>query len=154
MPARKIVSWVAVILWMVIIFNLSAQVAEQSDQLSTGITEFIMNAIEKFAGNINVDIGSFNHLVRKNAHFIAYFVLGVLAANALGRSGLHGYKSILSALLICILYAVSDEVHQLFVPGRAGQVKDVIIDNAGASVGIGVYLMFVKFNRRRRNHTG
>lgn len=38
--------------------------------------------------------------------------------------------------MICILYAISDEVHQLFVPGRGGQVRDVIIDSAGAIAGI------------------
>jgi VanZ family protein len=41
--------------------------------------------------------------------------------------------------VFCVLYAVSDEVHQLFVPGRGAQVTDVLIDNAGAFVGIGIY---------------
>ncbi len=41
-----------------------------------------------------------------------------------------------------ILYAVSDEVHQLFVPGRGGQLTDVIIDTAGAGAGLGIYMPY------------
>ena len=40
------------------------------------------------------------------------------------------------ALLIGILYAVSDEFHQLFVPGRAGQFRDVLVDGAGTVLGV------------------
>lgn len=68
-----------------------------------------------------------------------YLGLGILTINALRRNGTKGYKRIVFALPICILYAASDEIHQIFVPGRAAQVKDVFIDSAGASVGILMY---------------
>ena len=48
------------------------------------------------------------------------------------------------ALIVCVLYAISDEVHQMFVPGRGPGIKDVLIDSAGATVGIGVYMFVVK----------
>lgn len=48
------------------------------------------------------------------------------------------------ALAICISYAISDEVHQLYVPGRSGEVRDVIIDTAGASLGILSYVAIRK----------
>ncbi len=140
MTFKKLLSWTAVILWMILIFNLSSQVAEQSNELSTGITEVIIIIIEKVNPNADFDIHAFNHIIRKNAHFIAYFVLGILVINALRRSGVYGYKSIAIALLICVFYAVSDEVHQYFVPGRGPGVKDVCIDSSGAVVGIMVYL--------------
>ncbi|ABO51521.1 VanZ family protein [Desulforamulus reducens MI-1] len=138
-PYIKFLSWAAVLLWMALIFNLSSQVAEQSNQLSTGIKEVIVKTVEKVAPKAEFDIDDFNHILRKNAHFFAYLVLGILVLNALKTCGVTGYPSIALALGICILYAMSDEVHQLFVPGRGGQVKDVIIDSAGASVGVGVY---------------
>ena len=136
---HKFLSWTAVILWMALIFNLSSQVAEQSNELSTGITEVIVKTVEKVAPQAAFDIKSFNNILRKNAHFFAYLVLGILLLNALSRSGVNGYRGVILALGICILYAISDEVHQLFVPGRGGQVKDVIIDSAGAGAGIGFY---------------
>lgn len=136
---RKILPWTLVILWMVLIFYLSHQPATKSNELSTGITEKIVEAIEKVAPDFKIDIGRFNHIIRKNAHFFAYLVLGILVANGLRSCNVNGYKGFIIALIICVLYAISDEIHQLYVPGRGGQVKDVIIDSAGALVGIGVY---------------
>ena len=147
----SVLSWVAVIVWMAFIFYLSAQVAEQSNQLSTGITETIIGIIRKLIPNAKPDLNSFNHFVRKNAHFFAYLVLGLLTSNALGRNKAHSYRRALFALLICALYAVSDEVHQLYVPGRGGQATDVLIDSAGALVGSGLYFILTRLRHRAIN---
>jgi Predicted integral membrane protein len=138
---RKILSWIAVILWMVLIFKLSSQTVVQSGKLSGEVANINIKAIEKVKPNTKFNIVEFNHIVRKNAHFFVYLFLAVLTINALRTGGVRGYKCIIFALLICILYAISDEVHQIFVPGRGAQVKDVIIDSAGIAVGIGVYLI-------------
>ncbi|MTI80452.1 MAG: VanZ family protein [Firmicutes bacterium] len=145
MTLNKLISWAVVLIWMALIFNLSSQVAEQSNQLSTGITKVIVDTVEQVAPKAEFDIESFNHMLRKNAHFFAYLVLGILVINALKRSGVVGFKGIILAFLICILYAISDEAHQMFVPGRGPGIRDVLIDSFGASVGIGVYLLI---NRR------
>ncbi|MDQ0243683.1 VanZ family protein [Bacillus fengqiuensis] len=147
----KVFSWTAVILWMLLICNLSNQPATKSNQLSTGITEVIVENVEKIIPNAGTNIGSFNHIVRKNAHFAVYFVLGVLLINALRKNAIYSYQRVGLALLICILYAASDEFHQLFVPGRGGQIKDVLIDSVGASVGIGTYLLINQIVRSRKN---
>jgi len=44
---------------------------------------------------------------------------------------------------------MSDEFHQFFVPGRAGQLKDVLIDSTGATVGIGIYLLVINYLNRQ-----
>ncbi|MDD4767880.1 MAG: VanZ family protein [Desulfotomaculaceae bacterium] len=147
---RKFLLWIAVILWMALIFNLSSQVAEQSNELSRGITGVIVKAVEKIAPNAEFDLKILNNILRKGAHFCAYLVLGILTVSALRKSGAPGCRSLMLALGICVLYAISDEVHQLFVPGRGGQVQDVIIDSAGASVGIGVYWVVGRLVKRRR----
>lgn len=59
-----------------------------------------------------------------------------VAANALRSSGVNGYRAMGLAIFICVLYAINDEIHQLFMPRRGGQVKDVIIDSVGAIVGV------------------
>jgi VanZ family protein len=133
---------------MLLIFISSAQPAAQSNNLSKGVTEIVIETVERVAPKANLDMSRFNHLVRKNAHFFAYLVLGILVLNAMRRSGVSSIKGIAIAFLICVLYAVSDEVHQLFVPGRGGQVKDVLLDSAGAIVGIGMYL---GINRIKKN---
>lgn len=143
----KIFSWAAVIVWMALIFYLSHQPATESNEQSTGITEIIITTLENLVPNAEIDIRGFHHMVRKNAHFIAYFILGVLVINSLRVSGVRGYRSMVLALGICVLYAISDEVHQLFIPGRSGEVSDVLIDSAGASVGIDVYLVFCRMKK-------
>lgn len=145
---RKVISWLLVILWMALIFYLSHQPATESNNLSTGITERIVAIIERVTSDIDFDVSNFNNIVRKNAHFFAYLVLGMLLSNALSSNGITGSRRFLIALAICVLYAISDEIHQLFIPGRAGQVRDVIIDSAGATVGISGYLVFGRLKTR------
>ena len=147
---RRVISWLLVILWMGVIFYLSHQQAVESNSLSTGITERIVAIIERVAFGIEVDLVHFNHLIRKSAHFFAYLVLGILVSNALNSHGYAGFKLFWVAMGICVLYAISDEVHQLFVPGRAGQVRDVLIDSAGAVVGIGGFLAVLGLSGRLR----
>lgn len=144
----KIFPWVAVFLGMILIFNLSSQVAEHSNELSTGITELLIKAVEKIVPGVELDLRSTNNGLRKNAHFFSYLLLGVLVCNALRHSGLRGCQCLILALGICVFYAVTDEVHQLFVPGRGGQVLDVLIDSAGACAGIGLYRALIFWKKR------
>lgn len=143
------ISWLAVILWMILIYNLSSQVAEQSDKLSKGVTEIIIEIVERVAPKAEFDISSYNHIVRKYAHFFAYLVLGILVT-AMRKSGRNSLKGVVLTLSICVLYAISDEVHQFFVQGRGSQVTDVLIDSAGAMVGIGVYMLIDKMVMKRK----
>lgn len=75
--------------------------------------------------------------------------MGILVINVFKRSGIKIFKGIMLSLVFCILYAISDELHQLFVPGRGAQVKDVVIDSSGAVVGIGVYVAAIKSKVRK-----
>jgi len=135
--------WLLVLVWMGLIFFLSSQQAADSNQLSAGITKFIMDLISGIFPGLSPQVQWLNHIVRKNAHFIAYFVLGLLHINALVLNGKKSRKAFLMALAISFLYAVSDEFHQTFVPGRSGELRDVMIDTAGALTGIGVYMLIV-----------
>ncbi len=56
----------------------------------------------------------------------------------------NGYYSALIATIYCLIYAIGDEFHQLFVDGRGGQTRDVLIDFAGALSGLGVRLLIHK----------
>lgn len=121
---------------MFFIFNMSSRVSEDSNELSKDITKAIVKVVEKALPDYEVDIGKFNHIVRKNAHFFGYLLLGMLVCQVLRVSGMRGIKLYAFSLIFCILYAVSDEVHQHFVPGRGPQALDVFIDSSGSTVGI------------------
>ena len=133
---RIIISWALVISWMAVIFMLSSQVAEQSNELSTGITQTIIEIIQKATPLWEIGSEKLNHILRKGAHFTAYMILGALVMNALCKSFGIGKRYIFWGFMICVIYAVSDEVHQAFVPGRGPALKDVLIDSAGAFTGI------------------
>ncbi|MGY3715190.1 VanZ family protein [Sutcliffiella cohnii] len=141
---RLFLSWLLVVAWMVLIFTFSAQPAEQSSSLSGGIVEPIIETIETVVPAVTIDKDFFHTFIRKNAHFFAYFILGMLSLHAFRRSGVNGIKAVISAFLLSVVYAISDEVHQLFVPGRSGEVRDVIIDSAGALIGIVIYYCLSK----------
>lgn len=139
-----ILAWLAVALMMGLIFFLSAQTADQSVQLSGGVTQFLLTLVGWIFPNIASDPEIFHHLVRKSAHFLAYLLLGTLTANACRRSGASVMRTMLLALIICVFYAASDEIHQLYVSGRGAAVTDVLIDSAGALLGIFLHRIAVK----------
>lgn len=133
----KMVSWFVVIGWMSFIFYLSHQPATASSELSAGITAWVIK-VSQFITPLDIDMNHLHFLIRKGAHFFAYFILGILVMNALTNRRLMSYRHVAIAFVICVLYAISDEIHQLFIPGRSGQLIDVWIDSVGAIVGIGI----------------
>lgn len=127
--AKIIISWALVIICMAVIFSLSAQTAGESSEVS-GQLIFMMNL------NISQDF------IRTVAHFLEYTGLAVLIFNALYQT--FGYQRPFVALIVSSLYAVSDEIHQLFVEGRAFQISDIVIDSLGAAGGIIVLILLIK----------
>ena len=134
----KILSWSLVILWMGLIFFFSHQPATESSKLSSGITEAIVDVVNIIAPDNDLisNQESINFIIRKGAHFGVYLILGLLVYKGLIYSNISKHKVIILAVLICILYAISDEIHQLFISGRSGQVSDVLLDSAGGLVGV------------------
>ena len=142
--------WGLVIVWMSGIFLLSHQRASESSELSRIITKLLYSVAYRIFPQIDFDFTTLSFIVRKAAHFIAYLILGCLVMNGFIDKKIPATKWLGWALVVCVLYAVSDEIHQLYVPGRAGQVRDVFIDSVGALMGIGLYF---GMSRRRREHT-
>jgi hypothetical protein len=108
--------WIAVVAWMAVIFVLSSQ----------GDTDF--------TGGQRLQIG-----VYKLAHLTVFGVLGVLAVGATRH--VNTPRAAWWAWVIAVLYAICDEIHQAFVPGRTPLVTDVGIDSIGSLVGIFAYML-------------
>jgi VanZ family protein len=81
--------------------------------------------------DLGTGLGGWDLVLRKVAHAAEFAVLGALLARATDRAGL--------ALVLGVLYAVSDELHQSFVPGRLGSPVDVVIDALGVAAGVFVW---------------
>ncbi|MFD2442759.1 VanZ family protein [Bacillus sp. CGMCC 1.16607] len=148
--SKALLLWIAVLLEMMLIFSLSAQPVSQSNKLSKGVTKTVVETVEKVSLGMDLSTDRLNHIVRKNAHFFTYLILACFIWMALKKSGMNKYKAFSWALLVCVLYAITDEIHQLFVPGRGSQVKDVLIDSAGAVTGLGLCSVASQIRRKMK----
>jgi VanZ family protein len=95
-------------------------------------------------------------LVRKLAHFTEYAILGLLAARAFLGSGRRSLRKswLLLSLLLVILYALSDEFHQLFVPSRTGSIYDSLIDMSGGTAALLLLALWRKVKKREGRGKG
>lgn len=122
---KKIVPWIPVTLWMGIIFAMSSFEASVISQFN--LVEFI---------------------IKKTIHVIEYSFLWYLSFNALKRTHTNNtVKQGYIALIITIVYAVTDEIHQTLVPTRHGTFRDIIIDSLGAAI-----FFYIYFKNRYHAH--
>ena len=142
---KKFVLWTLVILWAATIFSFSAQPATQSDKASTGFTKKIVRILDVAdrlsEQEIETIADNLNHFVRKGAHFCAYAPLSVLVYLLIKEYGFKNIHAMIFAVSLSGLYACTDEFHQTFVKGRAGEIRDVGIDTIGAFFGVSVFYL-------------
>lgn len=124
------------LLWMFLIFLMSSFNATDSANQSNFIVNIIANIF-----NIN-NIILLSLIIRKLAHFTEYLILGILVINMFTKN--NAKKSCLLSILLCIIYATSDEIHQIFTPGRACQIKDILIDSVGSITGVYLFKLLKK----------
>ena len=134
----KIIYWSLLIIWMIVICVMSNQPANISDSQSIGL----LDLLSRIGINVNGIFGNLaNFVVRKCAHFFEYIILALLVSNVL-KLYFNMKQIIIITVVFVFLYACSDEIHQLFVPGREGAIRDVIIDTCG-----GVTLVLIKLGK-------
>ena len=151
----RIPLWIAVVLWMALIFSFSMETAAESSQSSGGFIRALLETFDRDFLSLSyadqhAKIESLSYFVRKSAHFCIFGMLGILVTSAVSTHGLTAKKTALYSLGICALYAVSDEIHQYFVPGRACMLRDMLIDTCGASCGITAVLFLIYMIRKYR----
>lgn len=136
------------IFWMLVIFWFSAQVADDSQEMSDFFVRLLdaLFSLDIMKNEIIQDMTSF--LVRKAAHMSEYAILAILFGLTIREYNKEPW--LLLALTATAAYAATDEFHQLFVPGRSGQLKDVLIDTAGGALGLGLLALILYLQRRRK----
>ncbi len=149
----KILKLVLIIFFMGLIFSFSVESGKKSSRHSDS---FIIKSMEfVFRRNLTIHekeiyIKKFVYPIRKSAHFWLYFMLGLSILSFVKEFVLLSWRQVGLTTFMVFLYACSDELHQLFVPGRSGEIVDVFIDTIGGFVGIGYY--FVIYYLRRMTH--
>ena len=151
----------AIVLVVFIIANLvfiwvnSAKVASSSNKESKKLAETIVKKTTKDYNSLpkaeqQKKIKETNAKIRSIAHFAEFIPLGFLAfflmLNLFFAKSRYKliFKCILLSLIICMLVALSDEIHQIFVKDRAFEVKDIFIDASGSLLGI-IFASFIYY---------
>ncbi|MCD8020728.1 MAG: VanZ family protein [Clostridiales bacterium] len=163
---------IAVVVMMTVIFHFSSQNADRSSGLSEGICMRLLVFFQQVLGkDFSIDqlegyIDILETPIRKGAHFTEYMIFSYLTClHGLSwriflekkkvlfvkvRDAARGFwPMLLKTILFCILYAASDEFHQLFVEGRAGRILDVGVDSMGILCGAILFLLTVRSQKVR-----
>lgn len=140
--------------WMALIYSFSAQTGEESGGLSALITQPITDFIASLRGGLSADEKAalymrVDGIIRVMAHFSEYAMLGILMTLF---CRLIRIKNLWIPWLICTVFAVTDEWHQYYTPGRASDPLDVLIDTAGVICGIILLFIITKIWRRKHVH--
>ena len=118
-----------------VIFYFSSREGNYSQNTSDSLLA-VFYPLYKLFGSLDVNdfVLKYGGFIRKCAHFAEFFLLGLLAY--LNAEEFLKDRALPVSLVFSLLYAVSDEVHQLFVPGRSGQLLDVVLDFSAAFLAI------------------
>lgn len=137
---KRFLYLIPVVIWMIFIFYMSGKTGQESSGQSGKISLFITNLLEKVRQDSPQEMQNLQDIlelvIRKAAHMTEYailFLLSYLAMVKISMSQSRFYNRSI-AVLISLLYACSDEMHQLLVPGRSGRMIDVGIDMAGVLI--------------------
>ena len=132
-----------------IIYNFSAQNGEISGSLSRKVTEYIIEIISKIK---TMDISRKLHyieklhpIIRKLAHFGVYTVVGFSVMGFMCTFDIRNIFKLLISFSVGVTYAISDEIHQYFIPGRSTRFLDVCIDSLGVLTGIFILIILIVF---------
>jgi VanZ family protein len=125
---------------MVTIFCLSAQDSTDSAEVSGSVVSWLYELFK-----IDLPDGT----VRTIAHCCEFAALGFLMINAI-RSFKESFNPVLS-VIISFGYAITDEIHQLYVPGRAFQLIDLTVDLLGITLGTIAFIILVKLIKNKKS---
>ena len=141
---KQIIFAILTISIFVIIFNFSNQDAEESEGLSSNIAKSVVDFLQKIhqfdSVNKEMLLIKTDVVVRKLAHFSLYTVVGIMLMSFLSTIDTSKSTRVTITVIIGIIYAMSDEIHQIFTPGRTAHFTDVMIDTGVVLFGILVFV--------------
>lgn len=157
---KLILSCFFVIILMLIIFNFSSMNTNESNGKSKGIIYSIVEVTNEISNKLGITDNilteeekinlteKLNLPLRKGMHFFIYFILSFLIFNTLNQTKIN-YKYLIT-IIICFIYALTDEYHQTFILGRTGQFSDVMIDTSGSILYLFIHNIIKKYYNKKR----
>ena len=152
MNKKAAVFWCLTLIIMATIFYFSSQTAVESTVVSMGFSERILRALLSITNmtetEISAAVKAMDGPVRALAHYSIFASLGTTCYLAVYFT--KNMKNVYS-VGICTAYALFDEIHQIFVPGRSFQVSDILTDTAGVITGTLIVIMILAYIKNRQN---
>lgn len=143
----RVLSIILFIFWLSLIFFFSNQNGELSSQSSSLVVNIVNSFLQLFNPSIDISIYPVaTFIIRKFAHMFLYFILYLITYYMMYQFKIEKRKSL--ALFFCFFYAITDEVHQLFINERSGQIKDVLIDTSGSLIAVLLISLKQIFNKK------
>lgn len=136
-----------VIIWMAVIFAFSAR-SDPYASLPPTWGEPQVSTTPTPTGTVTKTLPSTDEILGRFLHVGEYLVLGFLVLRAVAWEGTVRAGNAGVSLGIAMLYALSDEIHQIYVPGRAFQVSDLLLDLTGILLGLGIYYWIYRKKER------
>ena len=145
------IKWVTrglLLVWIIVIFSFSNQNGEESSGISDKVGARIVNLVDDFASmnwsieEKNAAIAKIAYPIRKMAHMFEYAILALLAYIS--------FSNYVISIIIVFANGAVDELHQLFIPGRAGRFTDVLIDTTGGLIMLALIWLFNKIRTDRK----
>ena len=131
------------------IFAFSSQDGEKSSSVMRKVTTAVTQNVKKIqdmdSKERELTLNKIEHVIRKIAHFSIYTLVGILMMALMSTYDISKRKQIIVSILVGMMYASSDEIHQYFVPDRTALFTDVLIDTAGVCLGVLIVLMLLQF---------
>lgn len=145
---KQVIGLLLIIIWMITIFLFSNQQGNASSVTSNKVTKEIIEIIpstKHLEENQKKEIvKKVNPIMRKIAHYTIYLIGGILLMFFISTIVQSEKKSVLYSVLIGFIYAITDEIHQMFMDGRTAKITDVFIDTLGVITGVIIFITVSK----------
>ena len=144
MKLKRILATFLLIIWLCTVFYFSHQQGTTSGNMSRNVSTIIINIF-----NLKNEITELEEkeilenielIIRKIAHYTLYTIGGILIINFMSSYSKNYKFCFIISSILGVSYAITDEIHQLFVSGRNGSIYDVAIDSIGIFTGIAIFL--------------
>jgi VanZ family protein len=140
---KNILTWIILFIWLLVIFIFSNMSAIESSNKSKSLLTSSIVITNKITSNNQTTENTKNLInklhtpFRKLMHVFEYFILSIILLIALSNTKAN--KTYIITIILCVLYAISDEYHQSMVLGRCARGLDVLIDSIGIFIGCLIY---------------
>lgn len=151
---KQVIYALFVVCVLITIFNFSNEVADKSSGTSARVIEGTIKLVEPkiTQEKLNMKIEILQPIFRKCAHFTLYAILGFFTYNFVRTIKGNNTKNnenttkiyLIASQVFCTTYSLTDEIHQMFIPGRSCELRDILIDSIGSFVGILICIVFLR----------